>query len=212
MKKTTWTLFGCGYFINDIIEAIESNNGRVTHLVLNQKLDKEIMSFIPSTIKTEDISTFKPSTSHYFYGFMEQAKESLLKELGKRRIILSNLIHPFTSIARSIEMGHGNYIGPGVVIAPHVKLGNYNIINRNASIGHNVVMNDLNTIGPGAVLTGFDQLGSHNTLGANATVLPKIKIKNLITIGAGAVLTKSVQKPGTYIGIPAKPINVHCTD
>ena len=205
LKQTsTWTLFGCGYFINDIIEAIEQNDGIVTHVVLNQKLDKETEAFISQKIKLENIDNFKPSTSHYFFGFMEQSKEPLLQELKKYKITLSNIIHPFSHVARSVIMGKGNYIGPGVVIGPNTQLGHYNIINRNASLGHNVVMKDLNNIGPGAVLTGFATLGSHNFLGANSTVLPKIKVQDNITLGAGGVLTKNALLPGVYIGIPAK--------
>ena len=201
---STWTLFGCGYFINDIIEAIESNNGKVTHLVLNQELDKTTKSFIPQKVELQKIDNFKPSTTHYFFGFMEQSKEPLLRLLKKYNIIFSNVIHPFSHVAGTVIMGKGNYIGPGVVIGPNSQLGNYNIINRNASLGHNVTMKDLNNIGPGAVLTGFVSLGNHNFMGANSSVLPKIKIRDYVTLGAGGVLTKNALLRGVYIGIPAK--------
>lgn len=204
LSKSTWTLFGCGFFINDIIEAIEENRGKVTHIILNQPLDKETTAFIPKKVKVEYIEKFIPHTTHYFYGFMGHKKELLLQQLSKHNIVFSNLIHPFTSLAKSIVMGQGNYVGPGVVIAPNVELGNFNIINRNASLGHNVKIHNFNTIGPAAVLTGFDILGNHNFLGANSTVLPKIKLGNGVTLGAGGVLTKNAMHPGTYIGVPAK--------
>jgi UDP-3-O-[3-hydroxymyristoyl] glucosamine N-acyltransferase len=134
---------------------------------------------------------------------MEQNKLPLLKKLKSLNITLSNVIHSFSHISKSVEMGEGNYIGPGVVIAPQVKMGNYNIINRSASIGHNVHIGNLNLIGPGAVLTGFDKIGDNNSLGANCTVLPRKIIKNNIILGAGAALTKDATIPGIYTGIPA---------
>jgi acetyltransferase-like isoleucine patch superfamily enzyme len=48
-------------------------------------------------------------------------------------------------------------------------------------------------------------IGNHVSIGSNATILP-VNICDRVVIGAGAVVTKSIDKPGIYVGNPAKLI------
>lgn len=203
-NENTWTLFGAGYFIHDIIDAIASRNGRVTQIVLNQTVEKKIMDILPKNIEVVSMDDFSPSTAHYFYGFMEQNKKPLLSQLAPFSIHLSNVIHSFSCVSDSASFGEGNYIGAGSVVASNVKIGNFNIINRIVSIGHDTVINDFNNIGPSAAISGLCNLGNRNFLGSNSTILPNIVIGNDITIGAGSVLTKNAKEPGVYVGVPAR--------
>jgi sugar O-acyltransferase (sialic acid O-acetyltransferase NeuD family) len=206
MATPSWTLFGAGYFIHDIIDAIESRGGSVTRIVLNMQLDPKIMAILPQGVPAIPLAEFSPSTDHYFYGFMEQGKEPLLEQLARHDLRLSNVIHSFSHVAKSVRLGEGNFIGAGAVVGPNGAFGRCNIINRNASVGHDAKVGDCNNIGPGAAVAGLCTFGDHNFLGSHATVLPKLTLKNGITVGAGAVLTKSADQPGVYVGIPAKRV------
>jgi sugar O-acyltransferase (sialic acid O-acetyltransferase NeuD family) len=204
MARPTWTLFGAGYFIHDIIDAIESRDGRIARIVLNVPLEQKILDILPAGVEVVALADFAPSTDHYFYGFMEQSKEPLLQQLGARGIRLANIVHSFSHVAKSVRLGEGNFIGAGAVVGPNGTLGRCNIVNRNASVGHDARIGDFNNIGPGSAIAGLCTFGDHNFLGSHATVLPKLTLKNHITLGAGGVLTKSADQPGTYVGIPAK--------
>jgi acetyltransferase-like isoleucine patch superfamily enzyme len=46
-------------------------------------------------------------------------------------------------------------------------------------------------------------VGNNVSIGSNATILP-VKICDLAVIAAGAVVTKNIEKPGVYMGCPAK--------
>lgn len=204
MNKKGWILFGAGHFLHDIIDAIEANNEVVACIVLNQKVDPEILNRIPKDIKVIDIENFKPSNKNYFFGFMNQNKKPLLEKLTKYNLKFANLIHLRAYLAKGVSLGQGNFVGANAVIGPNTKLGNYNIINRLTSIGHDVKIGDLNNFGPGAVVSGRCTLGNNNFLGANSTIIPLTTIKDEITIGAGAVVVDNIDETGTYIGMPAR--------
>lgn len=206
MNKSTWTLFGVGNFIYDVVDAIGENNGIVRTVVLNQKLDKVILEKIPSKAEIIDIKDFRPKTTFYFFGFMELNKEPLIEQLTPYNLIFPNLIHPFSSVSPTAQLGKGNFVGAGAVIGPHARLGNFNIVNRMASIGHESKAGSLNHFGPGAVVTGQCTIGNKNFFGANATVTKTIMIGNGITLGAGAVAVKNISKQGVYAGVPARPL------
>ena len=44
-------------------------------------------------------------------------------------------------------------------------------------------------------------------LGARAVVLPGVTIADDVVVAAGAVVTRDCPTPGTYAGVPARPID-----
>lgn len=108
-----------------------------------------------------------------------------------------------TSYAQ-VDIGDGCIICPGAIITTNVWIGRHIIVNVNASISHDCNIGDYSTISPGAVLCGNVTLGENVFIGANAVVREKIKICDNVIIGAGAVVVKDIDKPGTYVGNPAK--------
>lgn len=207
MKKLTWTLFGVSYFVNDIFDAIEAQNGKVTHIVLNQKIDEKRMNLIPKNIVIEKIDLFKPHSSHYFFGFVNGNKNQFLKSLKKHGIIFSNIIHPRSYVAKNVLLGKGNFIGAGSVIGPCVKIGNFNTINRSSSIGHHVSIGNFNHIGPGATISGRCKIGNKNFFGAGSTSVDGITVHDNIIVGAGGVVIKDLIQQGTYVGVPVSKLN-----
>lgn len=122
------------------------------------------------------------------------------------------------------EIGNNVFIGPFVEIQKNVKIGNNTKIQshsficelveigNNCFISHSVMfVNDLFKNGKPA---GGDKkkwkstkIGNNVSIGTNSTILP-VNICNNVVIGAGAVVTKDINKPGTYIGNPAKNSNI----
>jgi acetyltransferase-like isoleucine patch superfamily enzyme len=47
------------------------------------------------------------------------------------------------------------------------------------------------------------KIGNKVYIGSNSTILP-VSICDDVVIGAGSVVTKNINKPGTYVGNPAK--------
>ena len=120
------------------------------------------------------------------------------------------------------ELGDDVFIGPFVEIQKGVKIGARTkvqshsficelvTIGDDCFIGHGVkFVNDLFKLGRPA---GGDKsrwvptlIENNVSIGTNATILP-VKICSGVVIGAGAVVVHDIQKPGIYVGNPARLI------
>lgn len=207
MKIKTWTIFGAGELIGDIIDAVESRHQKVKSIVLNMDLDSKILSRVPRSIPIIRMEDFQPEADYYFCGFINFNKKHLLEHLQKYKLSFSNLIHKFSHVPRSVEIGQGNYIGAGVVLAANVQLGNFNFVNRAASIGHDTRIMHYNHFGPGCVIAGNCFIGSRNCFYTRSAVINKLEIKDDIIVGAGGVVVNDILNPGTYVGVPARKVN-----
>ena len=136
-------------------------------------------------------------------GNAETRKRLMEKDVGRRFPVL---IHPSAVIADDVEIGVGSVIMAGAVINPGAKIGKGCIVNTSSSVDHDCVIGDFCHISVGAHLSGTVELGEGVWIGAGATVNNNVNICGNCMIGAGAVVIKDINEPGTYIGVPAKPI------
>jgi len=119
-------------------------------------------------------------------------------------------------------IGENTFIGPfveiqkGVVIGKDCKIQSHSFICELVTIGDNcfishgvMFINDLFKNGKpaGGVVENWKltEIGNNVSIGTNATILP-VKICDHVVIGAGSVVTKNIEKPGVYVGNPAKKI------
>ena len=116
------------------------------------------------------------------------------------------LIHPDAVISRRVEIGEGSVIMAGVVINTDVVIGKSCIINTGASVDHDCRVGDCVHVSVGAHLSGTVNVGIRTWIGAGATVSNNVNICGDCMIGAGAVVIKDIEKPGTYVGVPAREI------
>ncbi|MBE0471945.1 MAG: N-acetyltransferase [Methyloprofundus sp.] len=111
-------------------------------------------------------------------------------------------IGPFVEIQKSVKIGKGTRIQSHTFVCELVSIG------EECFIGHGVVfINDLFTKGGPArgntMLWKETKIGNHVSIGSNSTILP-VEICDHVVIGAGSVVTKNINKPGVYVGNPAK--------
>jgi acetyltransferase-like isoleucine patch superfamily enzyme len=117
-------------------------------------------------------------------------------------------------------IGDGTFVGPFVEIQKGVNVGRRCKIQSHAFICDLVTIGDDCFISHGAMFindlfvngcpAGGDhdlwrptKLGNRVSIGTNATVLP-VTICDDVAIGAGAVVTKNINRPGIYVGNPAR--------
>ena len=115
-------------------------------------------------------------------------------------------IGPFVEIQRDVIIGERTKIQSHSFICELVTIG------ADCFIGHGVMfINDKFTSGKPAAgnkdLWAETLISDNVYIGSNATILP-VSICANVVIGAGAVVTKNINKAGTYIGNPAKILQI----
>jgi acetyltransferase-like isoleucine patch superfamily enzyme len=113
-------------------------------------------------------------------------------------------VGPFVEIQKDVTIGKRTKIQSHTFICELVSIGD------DCFIGHGVMfINDLFQKGGPAQgdksLWMPTNIGNHVSICSNATILP-VNICDRVVIGAGAVVTKNIDKPGIYVGNPAKLI------
>jgi sugar O-acyltransferase (sialic acid O-acetyltransferase NeuD family) len=129
----------------------------------------------------------------------------LFKKYNKQ-IIEESLFHNNSFIEKNIIIGISNQIFANVYINSEVKIGDNNIINTGAILEHEVQIGNHNHISVGSKICGRVKIGNNCFIGAGSTIIDKISVCDNVIIGAGTIVIKNIDKPGTYIGNPAKQI------
>lgn len=124
----------------------------------------------------------------------------------KYNLLYYTAIHLSATIAIDVSIQEGTVVMANAVINPNTKIGKHCIINTGAIIEHDNKIGDFTHISPNATLAGTVEIGSYTHIGAGATIRNNIKIGTDVVIGAGAVVVKNIEKPGTYVGVPARKL------
>lgn len=111
-------------------------------------------------------------------------------------------VGPFVEIQKDVTIGCNSKIQSHTFICELVTIGDH------CFIGHGVMfINDLFSKGGPAqgdkTFWKSTVIGNEVSIGSNATILP-VSICDNVVIGAGSVVTKNIEKPGIYVGNPAK--------
>ncbi len=117
-----------------------------------------------------------------------------------------NVVHPAAILAKTAQIGVGNFLAANSIVATGARVGNHCIINHAAVVDHDCVVSDFCHISPQSCLGGGVKLGKGVLIGAGAIVLPNLIIADYAIIGAGAVVIKNVATGMTVVGNPAKLI------
>jgi len=118
-------------------------------------------------------------------------------------------VGPFVEIQKGVRIGSGTRIQSHSFICELVTIG------EDCRVAHGVMfINDLFANGKPAqgdkTLWRATHIGDRVLIGSNVTVLP-VNVCSDVVIGAGSVVTKSIDRPGTYAGNPARLIRLHQT-
>jgi len=107
-------------------------------------------------------------------------------------------------IDKTVSIGNGTVIMPGVIINAGSKIGENCIINTGAIIEHDCSIGNHSHIAPGVILSGTVNVGNLTHIGTGTKVIQTIQISERTIIGAGSTIVKNIDEPGLYYGTPAK--------
>lgn len=134
-----------------------------------------------------------------------EIRKRIQESIEESRMV--TLIHPDAVVADDATIGSGTVVMAGAVINPGVKIGRGCIINTSSSVDHDCILGNYVHIAVGSHLCGTVSVGNETWIGAGATISNNVNICDNCTIGAGTVVIKDIEKPGVYVGIPAKEKN-----
>lgn len=117
---------------------------------------------------------------------------------------LATLVSPTATISVGAQIGEGSFIGHHAHVGPMASVGRGCILNTGAIIEHECVVGDYSHVSVGAVVAGRSRIGVRCFLGAGSTVIDGLRVTDDVMLGAGACAHRSLEKAGTYVGVPAK--------
>ena len=126
--------------------------------------------------------------------------------IESRKVMPVNAIHNKALVAKSADMGHGNFINAGSIIGSGSVIGLHCVIHSGVIIEQDVVMGDFVQIGAGSIINAGVIIEKKAFIGAGVVIVAGVKIGAGARIGAGSVVIADVTKKETVFGNPATKI------
>ena len=134
-------------------------------------------------------------------------KKSIVNKLKlNKNIKFATLIHPSTSLNRTVEVGEGCIIYQNAMVTTNVTIGNHVIVSPKAGIGHDTVVKDYCNLLWNVNISGNVVLKEGVLVGSGATVIQGLEIGEGATLGAGAVVIRDIPMNKVAVGNPTRLI------
>lgn len=137
-------------------------------------------------------------------GYKHFAMRKKLFETYANEIPIGKLIHSSVYADSSCKIGHGVFILPGCTLDMNVTIEDNVLMNTGCIIAHDSRVQEHSFLSPGVVIAGFVNVGKCCNIGINTTIIDNIIIADKIQTGGGTVVIQDLDKPGLYVGNPAR--------
>lgn len=205
MKKLI--LFGSGGHAKVVASIAEEYKD----IKLEYVVSKEIKLFSNKKLKiiSDDNYIFKNYEKFKEYFFFVGIGDNKIRKRIQELLILNKfkiltIISKKAHIHKSVKIGVGSVIMPGVVIEPDARIGDGVIINTGATLDHDCVIDNFVHIAPGCNLAGNVIIKKGVFLGVGTKVIPKIIIGKWVVAGAGSVIVDDINDFSFGYGVPYK--------
>ena len=131
----------------------------------------------------EQINMKKPTWN--IIGFVDDNKEIWNGEINGYKVLgnlsclndlenkfeFATIIHPDAYLNRTIEIGRGSIVYPGVIMTTNISIGNHVIVSPKCGIGHDSVIKDYVSLLWNVNISGFDVIEEGVLIGSGATII-----------------------------------------
>ena len=132
-----------------------------------------------------------------------KARKILSEKILARGGEFINLISELAYVMPTVKFGHGVIICPHVNIGDRAELDDFAAVNDMVIIGHDAQIGKFSCVMPQANIAGKCKIGAEVFIGSGAIILSKAKVGDGATVGAGAVVLKKVRAGAKVFGNPA---------
>ena len=139
---------------------------------------------------------------------LRERRRALCDYVDAKGLLAPILIDPDASVASSVDIGSGTQVLMGARVQPGASIGEWCIVNTAAVIEHDCRIHANAHVAPAAVLCGGVTVGEGTFIGAGSVVKEGVSIGSGVTIGMGAVVIHDVSDGQTFVGVPARGLNV----
>lgn len=133
-------------------------------------------------------------------------RRALAGRLKEQGLQLINAIHPTVIRDPDVVIGHGCYIGQGVILVTGTRVGDCVNIHTGATIDHDNVIEDGANVGPGVHTAGRVRIEQDAFLGTGTLVIPDASVGRGAICGAGTVVLDRVEPFTKVVGAPPRVI------
>ena len=169
-------------------------------------LDDKKIEGLPVVGTLDDIGKFKDDCCFFVAIGDNGIRKKVIKTIKEMGGGFASIIHPFSSVSKSAEIGDGTVIMAGAVVQSKAKIGDGVIINTCSSVDHDCVVGNWTHVAVGARLAGSVKVGESVFLGASCAVSNNLSITDNCIVGAGTAVICNINDAGTYVGVPARRI------
>jgi UDP-perosamine 4-acetyltransferase len=110
------------------------------------------------------------------------------------------IVHSSAIVDSTCNLSSGAQIMAGVILQPHVEIGENSIINTGATIDHHSKIGRHSHIAPRSTICGQVNIGESSFVGAGSTIINNINIGNRAIVGAGCTVIQDVEEDGLALG------------
>lgn len=195
--QNRWVIVGCGGHARSIADVILYNdqNANITFLDENAKPNEKILGF-------PVVSDFSITDEKVIIGVGDNKIREKLSQ--KYYSNLFSVISNRAYIGRDVKIGKGVFVAHNAYIGVLSTIDDFSIINTGAIVEHECNIARSCFVGPNATLCGKVRIMDRSFIGAGANIKDNVSICSDIVVGAGATIVNNITVEGTYVGCPAK--------
>ena len=210
MTRTAYSIFGFGTLAHVIAKYLYAQNIAVDNFIVEDTFFTDVEGTGPKCIRLSDFidkEYFSDYKVVFAVGYSNpEEKQKLYNRLKAIGLNFVNLILSKDCFMHDLELGTGNVFFPEVMIEPSVQIGNGHVFWSRAHICHDTRVGDFNFFATNSVIGGGSKIGDRNFFAFSSIVRNGIAVADDVCVGMGSVITKSIIRPGTYMGVPAKRV------